>query len=46
MADIACVFHWQPSELKAMWLSELLRWRERAAARAVVRRRGVPGGIR
>ena len=40
MADIACVFHWQPSELKSMRLSELLRWRKRAVARGLSRRPG------
>lgn len=38
MADLACVFHWQPSELKALKISELLRWRKLAAARTKARR--------
>lgn len=33
MADIALVFHWPPSELNAMSVEELGRWRELAAAR-------------
>jgi hypothetical protein len=33
MADIAVVFHWPPSELYEMDLSDLRRWRELAAAR-------------
>jgi hypothetical protein len=34
MADIAAVFHWQPSELYAMSLRELAEWRERARVRS------------
>lgn len=30
MADIAGIFHWQPSELKALDMDELVDWRERA----------------
>ncbi len=30
MADIAAVFHWPLSELRALDLDELLDWRERA----------------
>jgi hypothetical protein len=33
MADIASVWPWQPSELKAMTLDELSDWRERARER-------------
>lgn len=40
MADIACVFHWQPSELKALRLSELLRWRKLAEIRERAPRTG------
>ena len=34
MADIAEVFHWPPSEMKGMRLSELRVWRELALQRA------------
>ncbi|MCI4411972.1 MAG: GpE family phage tail protein [Thiotrichales bacterium] len=33
MADIAVIFHWQPSELYAMTLPELMMWREEAGRR-------------
>lgn len=33
MADIATVFHWPPSVMDAMPLSELMDWRERARVR-------------
>ncbi|WP_337049273.1 GpE family phage tail protein [Serratia fonticola] len=33
MADIASVFHWPPSEMYPMTISELLTWREKAAKR-------------
>jgi len=33
MADIALVFHWPPSVMDAMSVSELMTWRERAAER-------------
>ncbi|MBS0489696.1 MAG: GpE family phage tail protein [Proteobacteria bacterium] len=33
MADIATVFHWPPSEMWPMPLSELVAWRERARVR-------------
>lgn len=33
MADIAGVFHWTPSDMAAMALSELLMWREKAKVR-------------
>ena len=34
MADIAAVFHWQPSELFAMSLTEIIGWRRRAVLRS------------
>lgn len=33
MADIAFIFHWQPSEMDAMSLSELTGWWHRALER-------------
>lgn len=33
MADVACVFHWPPSEMYPLSLTELLTWREKAAKR-------------
>ncbi|WP_352752138.1 GpE family phage tail protein [Mesorhizobium sp. M0204] len=33
MADIAVIFHWPPSEMWEMDLSELVMWRTRAAER-------------
>lgn len=30
MADIAGIFHWQPSELKALDMDELVEWHGRA----------------
>lgn len=33
MADIAAVFHWPLSELRALELDELLDWRDRAITR-------------
>ena len=30
MADIAAIFHWPLSELKAMPVDELMEWRDRA----------------
>lgn len=33
MADIAAVFHWPPSELKAMPLAELATWHRLAIDR-------------
>jgi len=33
MADIAVVFHWPPSTMDAMNVSELVQWRERARLR-------------
>ena len=32
MADIAAVFHWPLSELRALELDQLVAWRERAVA--------------
>nr|WP_253271837.1 GpE family phage tail protein [Yersinia mollaretii] len=34
MADIAAIFHWPPSELWAMSLTELMRWRHQAMRRS------------
>ncbi len=34
MADIATIFHWPPSELYAMGITEILEWRERARVRS------------
>ena len=33
MADIAMVFHWTPSDMHHMSLTELMDWRERARVR-------------
>lgn len=33
MADIAVVFHWGPPVMDGMSLSELMKWRARAAKR-------------
>lgn len=33
MADVAIVFHWDPSVMDKMTVSELMDWRERARAR-------------
>ncbi|QDH33991.1 GpE family phage tail protein [Porphyrobacter sp. YT40] len=33
MADIAGIFHWPLSELKALDMDELVEWRERAVHR-------------
>ena len=34
MADVAAVFHWPPSELRAMEIGELLDWHRLALERA------------
>ncbi len=34
MADIAAVFHWPPSAMDHMPLTELMMWRDKAEARA------------
>ncbi|EAV5169615.1 GpE family phage tail protein [Salmonella enterica subsp. enterica serovar Kiambu] len=34
MADIAVIFHWSPSELYPMSLTELINWREKALQRS------------
>lgn len=34
MADIAVVFHWRPSDMADMTLTELMDWRERARKRS------------
>lgn len=34
MADVAVIFHWQPSELYPMSLTELITWREKALRRS------------
>ncbi|MEG3182116.1 GpE family phage tail protein [Sphingomonas sp. LT1P40] len=33
MADVAVVFHWQPSAMDPMDLPELMRWRRQAEKR-------------
>ncbi|MBF0783866.1 GpE family phage tail protein [Muribacter muris] len=33
MADIATVFHWQPSAFEQMTIDELMLWREKARER-------------
>jgi len=34
MADIATIFHWQPSEMYDMQLAELIDWRHKAFIRS------------
>ncbi|WP_223509151.1 GpE family phage tail protein [Rahnella sp. GSA61A] len=34
MADIAVIFHWPPSELNPMTLTELCGWRHKAMQRS------------
>lgn len=34
MADVAVIFHWPPSELYPMSLTELITWREKALQRS------------
>ncbi|WP_081298211.1 MULTISPECIES: GpE family phage tail protein [unclassified Gilliamella] len=34
MADIASIFHWQPSAMYEFTLSELMEWREQARLRS------------
>lgn len=34
IADIAAVFHWQPSTFNDMYLDELMSWREKAIERS------------
>ncbi|WP_071842628.1 GpE family phage tail protein [Hafnia alvei] len=34
MADIAVIFHWPPSELNPMSLTELALWRDKALQRS------------
>ncbi|WP_417545692.1 GpE family phage tail protein [Marinobacter sp.] len=34
MADIAAIFHWRPSDMADMPLSELMEWREHARTRS------------
>lgn len=33
MADVAVVFHWPPTAMDGMSVSELMEWRERARVR-------------
>ncbi|MDH7641161.1 GpE family phage tail protein [Sphingomonas oryzagri] len=33
MADLALVFHWEPSAMNGMGLGELMEWRAHAARR-------------
>jgi len=37
MADIAMLFHWPPSVMRDMTLTELLDWREKAMRRRETR---------
>lgn len=34
MADVAVIFHFQPSEMEGWSLTELMEWRERAVERS------------
>ncbi|WP_239508441.1 GpE family phage tail protein [Enterobacter hormaechei] len=34
MADIAVIFHWPPSELNSLSVTELITWREKALQRS------------
>ncbi|WP_072089910.1 GpE family phage tail protein [Yersinia alsatica] len=34
MADIAVIFHWPPSELDSLSLTELILWRDKARQRS------------
>jgi hypothetical protein len=34
MADIAVIFHWPPSEMNNMTLTELCGWRQKALTRS------------
>ncbi|QTN40922.1 GpE family phage tail protein [Marinobacter salsuginis] len=34
MADIAAIFHWRPSDMNDMPLSELMEWRDHARRRS------------
>ncbi|MBE0395193.1 GpE family phage tail protein [Citrobacter amalonaticus] len=34
MADVAVIFHWGPSELYPLSITELLTWREKALQRS------------
>ncbi|WP_413789430.1 GpE family phage tail protein [Gallibacterium faecale] len=34
IADIATVFHWQPTAFNEMYLDELMSWREKAIERS------------
>lgn len=40
MADLATVFHWGPSDMDRMSLTELVDWRERARQRHEAPRQG------
>ncbi|CCO70764.1 hypothetical protein YEP4_13640 [Yersinia enterocolitica subsp. palearctica YE-P4] len=37
MADIAVIFHWPPSELYPLSLTELILWRDKALQRSATR---------
>jgi hypothetical protein len=37
MADIAVIFHWPPSELDGLSLTDLLNWRHKALQRSGVK---------
>ncbi|MEQ5834213.1 GpE family phage tail protein [Marinobacter sp. NFXS9] len=34
MADVAAIFHWSPSAMASMPISELMEWREQARKRS------------
>ncbi|ENV3746267.1 GpE family phage tail protein [Enterobacter asburiae] len=34
MADIAVIFHWPPSELNSLSVTELITWRDKALQRS------------
>jgi len=34
MADVAVIFHWPPSEMNGMTLTELIGWRHKAVQRS------------
>ncbi|PKE29349.1 GpE family phage tail protein [Rahnella sp. AA] len=37
MADIAVIFHWPPSEMDGMSLTDLMNWRSKALQRSGVK---------
>lgn len=40
MADVAIIFHWPPSDMGGMDLSELMSWRAQAARRSQAPEKG------